>query len=387
MPLLLRLTVMLLFWCLLFYALIAARTFLYPLALGILFALLLLPVTSRLERWGLPRILANLLGLVLGGGILYGVLFFLYRQIAALSRELPNIQEQAAANLHDLMGSVAARVGIRMTPELEQSVLDRLEAVLRGTGDSLGEVMNATGNTLLAIGLMPVYVFMFLYYRNKFARFLMMLVPDDAQEMGRTVLEKVSHVTTRYMTGMFAVVLILSVLNSAGFMIIGLKYAVLMGVIAAICNIIPYFGTIIGYSIPFVFAFLTGSSFELAFAVLFQFFIIQFSENNIITPNILGGMLRINPFVIILGVLGGGMLWGLPGMFIIVPVLAMFKVLCDHVPVMKPYAFLLGDRGTERHSITARKLRRLFAFSPGAKKDADAMAGPRGRAAKDDVEL
>jgi predicted PurR-regulated permease PerM len=373
MPILVRLTVLLLFWILLLYALIAARTFLYPLALGILFALLLLPVTSRLERWGVPRIMANLIGLVLGGGVIYGVVFFLYRQLGALLMELPDIKEQALANLRDLIGSVADRVGMKVTTEMEGTLFDNFESVVRGTGDSLGEVLNATGNTVLAIGIMPVYVFMFLYYRDKFSRFLMMLVPESAQELGRTVLLKVSLVTTRYMTGMFAVVLILSVLNSVGFLIIGLQYAILMGVIAAICNIIPYFGTIIGYSIPFGFAFLTGTGFDLAFAVLIQFFIIQFSENNIITPNILGGMLRINPFFIILGVLAGGMVWGLPGMFIIVPVLAMLKVICDHVPSLKPYSFLMSDRGTEKHSITARKVRRFFAFSPVAKKEVEGM--------------
>jgi len=371
MTVLVRLTVVLLFWTLLFYMLIAAKIFLYPLALGVLFALLLLPVTSRLERWGLPRIIANLIGLVLGGGMIFGVVFFLYRQLGALLQELPNIKEQALSNLRDLIGSVAGGIGMKVTPELESTLFNNFEGVLRGTGDPLGQVLNATGNTVLAIGLMPVYVFMFLYYRDKFARFLMMLVPDNTQELGRTVLEKVSMVTTRYMTGMSAVVLILSVLNSVGFLLIGLQYAILMGVIAAICNIIPYFGTIIGYSIPFGFAFLTGTGFDLAFAVLIQFFIIQFSENNIITPNILGGMLRINPFFIILGVLAGGMVWGLPGMFIIVPVLAMLKVVCDHVPALKPYSFLMSDRGTESHSITARKVRRFFAFSPVAKQEAE----------------
>jgi predicted PurR-regulated permease PerM len=366
-----------LFWILLLYALIAARTFLYPLALGVLFAMLLLPVTARLERWGVPRIIANLIGLLLGGGVIYGVVFFLYRQIGALLQELPNIKEQALANLRDLMEAIGGSVGVAVTPELEGKLFDSFEGIVRGTGDSLGEVLNATGNTVLAIGLMPVYVFMFLYYRDKFSRFLMMLVPDNAQDLGRTVLVKVSQVTTRYMTGMTAVVLILSVLNSVGFLIIGLQYAILMGVIAAICNIIPYFGTIIGYSIPFAFAFLTGSGFDLAFAVLVQFMIIQFSENNIITPNILGGMLRINPFFIILGVLAGGMVWGLPGMFVIVPVLAMLKVICDHVPSLRPYSFLMSDRGTEKHSITARKVRRFFAFSPVAKKEVEGMMHDR----------
>lgn len=368
-PLLLRLTIGLFFWALLLTVLVLARNFLYPIALAILFALLLLPVASRLERWGLPRIIANLISLVLGIGVIYGVMFFLYKQIAKLVQELPDIKESAMANVGSVLDRLGGLVGMDLTKDLEGSLAQAYESVFDVTGDTLGLVVNATSNTLLAVGLMPVYVFMFLYYRGKFARFILMLVPDPAQELGRTILTKVSQVAARYMSGMFTVVLILSVLNSAGFMIIGLKYAVLMGVIAAICNIIPYFGTIIGYAFPFVFAFLTGSSADLALAVLFQFFIIQFSENNIITPNILGGMLRINPFFIILGVLGGGMLWGLPGMFIVVPVLAMIKVVCDHIPELKPWGFLLGDKGTEKHSITAGKIKRFFAFSRVARQE------------------
>lgn len=368
-PLLLRMTLLLLFWLLLLYTLTVARNFLYPLALGVLFAMLLVPVGRRLERIGLPRILANLVCIVLGGGVLYGVLLFMYRQVGALVKELPDIKEQALFNLRGLLEGLGGQVGITFTAATEQALFDRFEEMVKLTGESVSGVMNATGNTLLAVGLMPVYVFMFLYYRDKFARFLLMLVPDHAQQLGRTILTKVSGVATRYMTGMFAVVLILSVLNATGFLIIGLRYAVLFGVIAALCNVIPYFGTIIGYAFPLVFAFLTGESYELALAVLVQFFIVQFSENNIITPNILGGMLRINPFFIIIGVLGGGMLWGLPGMFIVVPALAMLKVACDHVPELKPWSFLLGDRGTERHSITARKIRRMFAFSKVARRE------------------
>lgn len=372
MPLLLRLTLVLIFWLLAGWTLLLARNFLYPMALGVLFAFLLLPVARRLERVGLPRILANLLSIILGIGVVYSVMLFLYRRLSGLLGDMPELKEKVVENLRIILESAGARMGITVTRDTENMLLERIEDLLRFTGDSLANILTATGNTLLAVGLMPVYVFMFLYYRDKFSRFLLMLVPDKDQALAGTILRQVGQVTTRYMTGMFAVVLILAVVNSAGFLLIGLKYAVLLGVIAAICNFIPYFGTIIGYSIPFLFALLTGSGPDMAFAVLLQFAIIQFTENNILTPNIVGGMLRINPFMIILGVLGGGMLWGLPGMFVVVPVLAMVKVACDHVPMLKPWAFLLGDKGTERHSITGRKIRRFFAFSPLAKKETGA---------------
>jgi predicted PurR-regulated permease PerM len=369
LPLLHRLTVVLLFVLLLGTLLVVTRNFLYPLALGTLFAFLLLPVVRWLERLGLPRILANLVTIIIGIGAVYGVMLFLYRRLSDLLSDLPDLKNKVSGNLDIIINEVGARFGSAMTAQTREALLARLEGLLRFTGDSLSDVLTATGNTLLAVGLMPVYVFMILYYRDKFGRFLLMLVPRRNRSTASGILHQTAHVTMQYMTGMFIVVMILAVVNSAGFLIIGLEYAVLFGVTAAIWNFIPYFGTIIGYAIPFVFALFTGSGPDVALLVLLQFVIIQFTENNILTPNIVGGMVRMNPFVIILGVLGGGMLWGLPGMFVVVPVVAMVKVVCQEVPRLRPIAFLLGDSGTEQHSITGRKIRRFFAFSTIARKE------------------
>ena len=162
---------------------------------------------------------------------------------------------------------------------------------------------------------------------------------------------------------MFIVVSILVVANSVGFLIIGLDYAILLGAIAAIMNFIPYYGTIIGYSFPFLYALFVMDTPSYAFLVAIQFTIVQFSENNILTPNIVGSHVNINPFMIILAITLGGVVWGVPGMFIAVPVITVLRVLGENIDELSPLGFLLGQSGTEEHAINTHKIQRFFRFS------------------------
>lgn len=150
-------------------------------------------------------------------------------------------------------------------------------------------------------------------------------------------------------------------LNSLGFYLIGIEHALLFGIIAALFNLIPYLGTILGYGVVLLFVLGTQSP-SLAFAVIIQFVIVQFIENNILTPNITGSYVEINPLVIIFSLIAAGMVWGLAGMLIIIPYLGLFKIVCENVESLKPIGFLLGTRGTERHSITIKSLQKRFGW-------------------------
>ncbi len=222
------------------------------------------------------------------------------------------------------------------------------------------KAFTATTGTLFRLGILPVFIFMFLYYRTKFAWFIMKIVPREKQMLTLNVLREASKVASRYMGGIFTVVFVLCIINSLGLYLVGIRYAITLGVIAAIFNFIPYFGTIIGYSVPFVFALLTGDSAEPAFKVLLVFLVVQFTENNILTPNIVGNYVKINPFMIILGVIAGGMVWGLAGMFVVIPFLAILRIISEHVPALHPYVYLLGTGGTRRHAITGENIRKFL---------------------------
>lgn len=358
-PLIFRLTIYLLFFILIIYGLIAARDFLYPLAIALLFSYLLFPVVVFLEHKGIPRILANLMGILLGFAIVFTSLYLLYKQISLLVADLPALREQALNNLDSLEQYIYQKSGIT-TEEQNRWLKEQVNNIFASGSQFFEAAFAATTGTIAKIGLLPVYVFFMLYNRNKFLHFLLMIIPRKRHEELLQTLHEVSQVTKRYMSGVLAVVAILCVLNSIGLLLVGIKYAILLGVLSAFMNFIPYFGTLIGGAIPLTFSLLVMDSPSYAFWVVVLFIIIQFLENNILTPNIVGGNVDINPFFTILSIVLGAMIWGIPGMIISVPFMSMFRIFCSNVPRLRPYAYLLGTRGTERHSITLDKLKKLW---------------------------
>jgi predicted PurR-regulated permease PerM len=230
-------------------------------------------------------------------------------------------------------------------------------------------VFPSTTSTLIAISLLPAYTFFMLYYRDKIYEAIMMVVPPDKRSRVIKIVSQISQVTKHYMRSVFFVVLILCFLNTIGLMIVGIRFALLMGIISALCNFIPYFGTLIGFLFPLTMAILTGESPNETAGVLIVFLIIQFIENNILTPNITGASVQINPLVTIIGIIAGAMVWGIPGMFVVVPVIGMIKIFLANYRATKPISYLIGTNGTEKHSVTIRKLRAVFSLHRNDKKE------------------
>lgn len=358
-PFIIKLTSFLLFIILLIFALIQARNFLYPLALGILFSYLLYPVSSSFEKMSMPRIPSILISILLGIIIVSGFVFLIYKSITGFLADIPDLKEQALTNLDSLNLMIESKIGISSVEQREWIKIQL--GNFFDTGTLLYDTaFTGTVGTLVKAGLLPVYVFFILYYRNKFYEFILNIIPQKNHLKTIRILLEVSQVTKKYMGGIFLVVTILCLLNSIGLLIVGIKYAILFGIISALFNFIPYFGTLVGGLVPLVFTLLFSETPEKAVGVVILFLIIQFLENNILTPNIVGGNVRLNPFITILCIIVGGMIWGIPGMFMAVPFLGMFKIACEHIEILKPYSYLLGTEGTEKHALTWKKIKAVF---------------------------
>jgi predicted PurR-regulated permease PerM len=360
-PLFERLTYILLFFILLFFVLVQARGFLYPLALGIFFAYLLYPIAKFFETKGVPRIFANIFSIVLGLTALAGLGIFIYTQLRVFLDDFPAMREQAIANLYAFEKYIERTTGLAAGSQ-HIWIRDAVNTFFQSSGLFLQNLFAATAGTIITFGLLPVYIFFLLFYRNKFKVFLLKMIPEENHDKVENIILKISVVVKKYMGGIFIVVFILCFLNSIGLMIVGIKYAILLGVISAFFNLIPYFGTLIGGSIPLLMALLTEDSPGYALGVVILFIIIQFLENNILTPNITGGNVNINPFITILSIIIGGMVWGIPGMFMIVPIIGIIKIICDNVKSLEPYAYLLGTQGSEKHAISREDIKRFFRF-------------------------
>ncbi|MFD2532710.1 AI-2E family transporter [Gracilimonas halophila] len=354
-PLLLRATIRLAFLFLAIAALILTQQLLVPLFLSIMLAYLLFPYAEWLESHKVPRIITNLIVVIGFIAFIAGIIFAISTLSANFTEDLPEIKKQFEENLQAILGSISAFTGIT------SEGIDGFISDLGETGEYISQLFTATTNTLLSIGLLPVYTFLLLFYRDKFRDFISMLIVSDQEEVVQNIIDQASEVVPRYLKGLLIVCFILVGLNSFGFYLIGIEYALLFGIIAALFNLIPYLGTVLGYGVVLLFVLGTQSP-SLAFAVIIQFVIVQFIENNILTPNITGSYVEINPLVIIFSLIAAGMVWGLPGMLIIIPYLGLFKIVCENVDSLKPIGFLLGTKGTERHSITIKSLQRRFGW-------------------------
>ncbi|MFW6042799.1 MAG: AI-2E family transporter [Marinilabiliaceae bacterium] len=341
------------------HALIAVREFLYPIAFGFLISYLLFPLVNWLEKKGVPRILANFIAIVGGLGVLFSLLLFAYSNVTPVVGDFPRLAQSGLRHLADSLSDLSEHFGFDRQ-ETRQFLREQANRIFASGGEYLQDIFNATTSTLVSVGLLPVYVFLFLYYRTKFAYFLMMIVGREHRPELVTILREISQVFVRYIAGVLAVVFVLCILNSMGLWIIGMRYAIALGIISAVFNFIPYFGTLLGGAVPLLFALLIDNDPAMALRVVFLFVIIQFLENNILTPNIVGGNVRVNPFFIITGLVAASIIWGIPGMLLIVPFLAIVRIVLSHIDSMKPYAFLLGDTGTSRHAITVEKMKRFF---------------------------
>lgn len=349
---------------LLIFALVQARTLLYPIVLAVLFSYLLYPVGKWLEKRGCHRILANCIIILGCVSLIAGVAFVLYREAGILIRSLPGLRDHAQHNIRAITETVSGSVGVG-TEEFRNWANAQLHDVSENGNLFIDIVFPSTAGTLMALGLIPVYIFLFLYYRNKLYNFLSMIWLAQKKRWLHHTVEEVSLVTRRYMGGVFTVVAILCVMNSLGLYLLGVKFALLLGITSALCNFVPYFGVWIGAIFPLTMAVFTGDSPQQAIGVLGLFIVVDLIENNLLTPNITGGSVQVNPLVTIIGIIAAGMVWGIPGMFVIIPLLGILKIILDNNETTKPIGFLIGTEGTAKHAITWKRIKGFFSRRNG----------------------
>jgi len=350
------------------FVLIQTRQLLVPLFLSILFAYLLYPTAYRMENFGIPRIVTNLTLILLTIGLIVGAVYFISVLIASFTDDLPDIKNQFEENVQYFQDALGNILGIGD---------DQFEGLVNGFGSAteyIVEIFTATTNTIVIIGLIPVYTFLLLLYRNKFKEFLSVLTPSHRQQTLNRIVEQAAEVVPKYLKGLIVVVLILMVINSTAFYLIGVEYALFFGVIAALFNFIPYLGTILGFLTVAILV-LASQTPGLALGVIILFFPIQFTENNILTPNITGSYVNINPLIIIMSLFAASMIWGLPGMLLVIPYLAMFKIVCENVEFLEPIGYLIGTTGTEKYLPSLKGIRKKLGLLKEEPETAESAAG------------
>ncbi len=330
--------------------LIQASSILVPFLFAVFFSILLAPLSSFFERYRIHRIFASIFSVLIGITFLAGIIFFFYNQIISFAQDLGMIEKRINELFEQFSGFFNAYLDVEPDAQLE-SAQDAIISFLRDNVEPLTRGVMTAATTLTMFFLIPIYVFLLLLYRDFLKNFfLMALARHDRDNKVEHVLNKVRSVVQNYITGMFIVICILAVLNSLALTIIGVDHALFFGVFAAMLNVIPFLGPIIGSILPIIYALLTMDSLWYPVAVLATFYVIQLFESNLFTPMIVGQRVSLNPLVTLLAIFIGGQIWGLAGMILFIPALAMLKEVCDEVDSLRPYGYLLGKVKTREET-------------------------------------
>lgn len=318
--------------------LILAKSVTVPLALSSLIAFALMPVTRRLERFGLGRILSIIITFLISMGILYLLGSLVSGQLADLAKNLPNLEDRFNALLVQTQQYIADRFGIDTGQQNEY-----VRNSVQNAGTYVRSVLLSTTNVLAVLLQIPVYVFLLLLYRTNFKEFLLSYFPVKNEHSKKSWIEQIKTVIQGYVSGLLLVILIIAVLNCIGLLLLGIPYAIFFGVFAAFMTILPYIGNFIGASLPVIMALITKDSSWYALGVIGVFVVVQFLEANVITPNIMGSKVSINALAAILGLLLGGMILGIAGMIIAIPTMGIIKVILANSEYLKPFTLLISE--------------------------------------------
>jgi predicted PurR-regulated permease PerM len=337
------------------YSLYLCRSILVPLVFSAIISILLDPVVIFLVRHRFPRLLAIILTLTVAIALLAALMFFISSQVSSFAESLPELQKKIGTWTGMGLIWISETFNIDQDRIIGWFTKAKTEALKSGTG-MIGHTLGSIGGALASGILIPVYIFLFLFYKKLLLQFVSRLFKGDGKNKMVDVLHQIKSIIKSYLVGLLFEAGIICTLYSVGLSIIGVKYAILLGILAALFNMIPYIGILFAMIPTIIIAAATGTGTTVLLAIgLFGF--IQLIDNNFIIPRIVASKVKINALMAIIALLAGGALWGIPGMFMSLPLTAIVKIICDHVEQLRPIGLLLGEEipGKRRRRIRFRK--------------------------------
>ena len=336
-PFFIRSTVILFGLILLVYAMAQLGDIMVPLVFAGMLAILLNPVYNWLVNKKVPKVLSIVICLFIAVTVFGSIGYFVSSQLMSFTTEMPLLKEKLIAFFEKLQQEVNGRLGIGMEKQNEWLVnaKDKLETL---AGSAIGNLFGS----LSILFLIPVYTFLLLFYKTLFLTFLYEVFAEENTKEVALILGQTKKAIQSFMSGLLLEALIVATMNAAALMLLGVKYAILVGVIGALLNILPYIGGIIAIAIPVLIATITKDGYQTQLWILVAYTIIQFIDNNILMPYIVSSKVKINAMVSIIMILMGGALWGVSGMFLSIPFTGILKIISDRVTELKPWGKLLG---------------------------------------------
>jgi len=324
-----------------FFILYVGQSIIVPLVFALILAILLNPMVNFLTRKKFRRVLAILLALITLFAVIFGIFYFIGAQISLFRDALPELKVRATELLEQGMRWFSNRFHVSQS-QMDAWIDQKTSEGLNQAGGKVGSTILNLSSVLVLVFLVPVYIFLFLLYKPLLLTFFLRAFSEDVSGTVKEVLTSSKSLIQSYLIGLLLEMLIIAVLNSTALLIIGVDYAIVLGVIGAILNLIPYIGGVIAIGLPVIMSLLSGNP-ATALIVVAAYTVIQFVDNNFLVPMVVASKVKVNALVSIIVVLVGGALWGVAGMFLAIPLTAILKVIFDKVPGLGAYGLLIGD--------------------------------------------
>lgn len=321
-------SILLLYW---------GKTLFIPILFGLLIAIIMYPIAIWLEAHRFSKNLAIAVCLAIVGILFFALVRVLFWQIEIFSKDASAIIKSLKYALNDLQDWLFNKLNISYQLQNNWS-----EKFISNIGTFFQSTVEATVNTLFLLFLTPVYTALFMYHRKVFVQFLQSITPANFQNELNIILKEVIHTYFNYIKGMILVYLIVGTLNSIGLLILGVKHAILFGMLCAIMTIIPYIGIFISALLPISVVWLETGSVWYPLGVVGIFSFVQYLEANLIFPKVVGAQLNVSTMAMLVAIILGGMVWGVAGMVLFIPMVAILKIVSMHVETLKPLRLLIS---------------------------------------------
>jgi len=344
-PFYLRVTIFFIGFIALISILYIARGIIIPIVFAVLVATLLQPVVKFFIRLRMKRLLAIILTMVLAFLLILGFLSILISQAVNFSDSLPVLVDKFTSMINEAITNISAN--LNMNPQKMHAWISKMQnELLNSSAAAIGQTLVILGNGLVILFLLPVYIFLILFYQPILIGFIFRFFGTENESKVGEIVGKIKVVIQNYLSGLVIEAVIVAILDITALMILGIEYALILGILGAFLNVIPYIGSVVAALLPMLVAFVTKSSPWYTVYVMIAYYFIQLVDNNFIVPYIVASKVKLNALFSIIIVLAGNALWGIPGMFLSIPILAIIKLICDHIESLKPWGYLLGDTMT-----------------------------------------
>ncbi len=329
----------------LFLGLVEAKAFLAPVVAAIILALLMIPVSNKLESWGMSRGISSLISTIIILIVSLGIASLVFFQVKSFVNDWETIEETMEPKIAQIERYFLEETDMEQVDidgYKEKGSISQMLSSPNSGKTAFGALGSAIG-FITAIILMLVYIFFLLLYRKMFKKFILKLFSNDRESEVRCAIDQTAKISQHYLAGRLVLMVILAILYSVGLGISGLSNFILIGMISAVLSLIPFLGNIIGLAIAMAFGFLTTGETGVLIGVILTFAVAQFIDSLILQPIILGNKVNIHPLFIILVLILGNMVWGMVGMALAIPILGIINIAFGYIRPLQPLSYLLSN--------------------------------------------